>query len=170
MKLFHHIGIKAATVMLAAGGLGFGLVGSGVHAAFTDKGTATVGVSVGTFGIKLATSSANCTADGSSQAWTVTCAYPAGTVIGSAAGSFPVAFTVQDTGTIPGHFNVAAGVITGQVAGATQFTDLLAPVVNQAIAAGATSAPINAGLSWAELVNLNEGQMVSITYAVTANA
>jgi len=169
MSIRSHLGIKAATVLLAVGGLGFGMMGTGVHAAFTDAGHATESVSVGTFGIQFVNLSSNCTADGGSGAWTVTCNIPM--LTSSAAGSAPISFSIKDTGTIGGSYTVSPGVISGQVTGATQFVDLLpSGVASTPLAAGATSAPVNAGLSWGALVNGNEGQNVSVVYTINATA
>jgi hypothetical protein len=164
MKLFNHIGIKAAAVMVAAGGLGFGLIGTGVHAAFTDGGVATENVSVGTFGITI--SSPGAVVTGGHGAWVVT--YNAPQINSSAANltGDPFPFTVTSTGTIPALIHVVKGA-----APASPFTDLMASNPADVTLSGVgQSQTYNGGMAWGALSSANEGQTYSVSYTITTSA
>jgi predicted ribosomally synthesized peptide with SipW-like signal peptide len=141
---------------VAAGALALGLTGAGLYASFTDEATATQNVSVGTFNIDV---TAEDPAVVDLVAGTVT--LDSGTLLSSAAGSRPFAFTVTSTGTIPVSVTVAASALPAP------FSDLLTDVGPVLLSQG-QSHVFNGGIAWTELGNPNIGQAVSVTYTITA--
>lgn len=142
-------------------GLGLGLIGAGVAATFTDAGTATQNVSVGTFGITVTSTSPNCVSGGSAGAWTVVCNEP--TILSSAASSDPFSFVVTSTGTVPALIHVTKGA-----APAAPFSDLMASNPADVTLNQSQTQSYSGGLAWGTLTNANEGQTASLVYTITA--
>ncbi len=164
MKLFNHIGIKTAAVMLAAGGLGVGLIGSGVRASFTDTGSATANVAVGTFGISLSSSTPSAvvvnTGTAGSDTHTVTLTCP--TIQASTAGSCPLDFKVTNTGSMPATVTVASSD-----GFSSPWSDNFTNPGPQTIAAGGNY-DYTGGIKWTALSDADLGSSHSVTYTITA--
>ncbi len=157
--------IKAAAVILAAGGLGFGLMGTGVHAAFTDSGSAQANISVGTMGIVVSSSTPGAVVvNGGNGVHTVTLTAPA--LQSSAAGSLPIQFSIAlASGSMPVYVTVTKGA-----APASPFSDMLAANVPSTLVTSSTPLSVNGGIQWTVLGNANEGQVASVTYTIQATA
>jgi hypothetical protein len=155
--------MRRFTASLATFALVLGLFGAGISATFSDSATAQMTVHVGTFNIDMTSAQGvvACSPGPAPAVCTVT--YDAGTILSSAAGSKPFAFTVTSTGSIPALIQVAAS------SPAAPFADLLAPTADFTLNQG-ESHVFNAGLSWSELSNAQLGMDVSITYTITASA
>lgn len=148
-------------MLFAAGGLGFGLVGSGVRAAFTDSATATESITVGTFGILLSSTTPGVVVGGSKGAWTLTLNSPA--ITSSVAGNAPIEFTVTGNGSIPAIVHVAKGA-----APASPFSDLMTtPPANVTLANGAHQ-DYNGGIAWTTLSSADESKSATVVYTITA--
>lgn len=147
---------RKVAMLAALAALALLLAGAGLRAAFTDSATATQNVSVGTFNIDV-TAPAPAVVD--LAAGTVT--LDSGTLLSSAAGSRPFAFTVTSTGSIPVSVTVAASALPAP------FSDLLTDV-GPVLLAQNESHVFNGGIAWTELGNPNIGQNVSIVYTITA--
>jgi len=160
MNIRSHLGLKAAAVMLAAGGLGVGLIGSGVRASFTDSASGTANISVGTFGINITAS--NGVISGDKKSVTLTCP----PIQSSAAGTCALTFTVTNVGTIPATVSVASN--GGSPAWAGAWSDAMTIPAPQLVAAGGTET-FNGGISWTTLSNADLGTSHSVTYTVSAN-
>lgn len=152
-----HTARKIATIV-AAGGLGLGLLGAGVGASFTDGATASQNVNVGTFGIQVSSTTPGAVT--STDGKTVTMTVPA--IQGSAAGAAPLVFTVKDVGTAPATVTVVA-----TKTGDATFTDSLVNPGAVVIAPGATH-DYNGGLAWPQLGNADLSQTATVTYAISA--
>ncbi len=152
---------KRTALFLATGAGALGLIGAGVGASFTASATANEGISVGTFGLVVASTTAGTiSGDGLSVSYTV----PA--IQSSAAANAEFNITVKDTGSIAAS-NVHVAITT-QTGDAT-FQSIALPA-DFNLAAGATSAPLTLGLVWPALQNTDLGQSASITYTITATA
>jgi len=166
MNIRRHLGIKAAAVMLAAGGLGVGLIGSGVRAAFTDSATATESVNVGTMGILIASSTSGAVVvnSGPVNGGTHTVTYAAPTIQSSVAGSSPLDFKVTNNGSM----SIVVTVVSsdGFVA---PWADNFTNPGPQTLAAGA-SYDYTGGIKWSTLGNSDLGSSHSVTYTITATA
>ena len=143
---------------LAAGfALAVGLIGAGVSASFTDSVTAKENINVGTFQCKIVDPSmGNLSADGKSLVYT------APTIMSSAAGSAPMTFTVQNTGSIADVLTVATSPVSGP------WSIINAPFAPVSLAAGGTHL-YSTGVSWTELDNSNLGQSGTFTWTVSCN-
>src|SRR5579883_945723 len=113
--------LRTGVVLLAAGAVGLGLIGSGVRAAITDSATATVNASVGSFSCQLSSTDPNMVI--SNNGHTATLNWPA--IESSTAGSDYSNLTVKNTGSIPMvvHWTEATGgTIAWQPAGRMGYT------------------------------------------------
>jgi predicted ribosomally synthesized peptide with SipW-like signal peptide len=161
--MFHKSRRLAGT--LAVLGLGVGMLGTGVFASFTDGGTATQSVSVGTMHIQLANNSGG-TLSNNNQTLTGS----SGTLVSSAA-STPASlfnFDIKNTGTIAATVTVTSGVT-----GDPSFSDALSlgSTGVQYVVAGGTSKTITgAGFKWGVLGNGDEGLSATLTYTISASA
>ncbi len=153
---------KRTALFLATGAGALGLIGAGVGASFTASATANEGISVGTFGLQIVsttTSGAVISGDG------LSITYTAPTLQSSAAGSAPLTFVVKDTGSIPAsNVHIVASAVTGN----SNFSTMAVPA-DFALAAGGTNS-VTVGLQWVALGNGDLGQSASITYTITATA
>jgi len=160
MSIRKHLGVKAAVTILAIGGLGMGLIGSGVAATFTSSGTATANVAVGTLSMSLSAPGGTVVGN----AVTVNCP----TIQSSAAGTCPLTVSVKNTGSMPFTLSVASS--DGLLA---PWSDMLAvpgPIpAPQVVAPGAT-AVFNGGIAWSVLSNSDLGAAKSLTYTFSASA
>ncbi len=164
MSIRSHLGLKAAAALVAIGGLGVGLIGTGVTAQFTSSGSAVANINVGTMGIQLSSTYAGANVVGN----TVTVNLPAIQASAASQSTFP--FTVTNTGSMPVHFTVSS-VISGQApAGDPQFTDAFVNAGPYALAASPAAVTLTGGFAWPTLDNTNMGQLVTITYTVNATA
>ena len=152
-----HRYLRTAAVLLAAGGLGFGLVGAGVRASFSDNASVTENIKVGTFSIALSTTTPGAVVSADLHSITFT----APDINSSAAGSAPLAFRVTSTGSIPATVTVTASSL------AAPFSDLLGAQAPVTLGQGAFH-DYSAGIGWSVLGNANMGQAVSITYTISA--
>jgi predicted ribosomally synthesized peptide with SipW-like signal peptide len=152
------IRIRAAAAALAVGGLGLGLIGSGVHAAFTSSGTATENISVGTLSIQMSSTTEGAIVNPDS----VTLTTP--TISSSSPGDAPLEFTVTNTGTMP-----ALVTITAVGPGTSPFTDMLDAAAVQSIPVGG-HLDYHGGVQWTMLSNQDLGTSRYVTYTVTATA
>lgn len=143
-------------MLLATAGISLTLVGAGLSAVFTDSGTVTQDVAIGTFGIALTTTSAGCVVN---DAHSITCAAPE--IKSSAAANAPIAFTVTATGEIPVVVNVTHSPLSAP------WSSLLEAPASVTLAPGAANT-YNAGLAWNELGSTELGDAVSVTYTVSA--
>jgi len=155
--------LKAAAVLLSVGGLGLGLIGSGVRATITDGGTATVNESVGTFGCALSSDSPGAVISGNS----VTVQLPE--IDASAPGSDLANVYVSNTGSMPlevtGWTVAKSGTITYYSSGRMNYSTLAAGAV---VAPGATSPAYRAGFQWATaLTNTDLGKTGKLIYTAT---
>jgi hypothetical protein len=162
----------AALMTVAA--LGVGLIGYGVHAAFTSAGTATATVAVGTFALDIPAGVANatygptgCAHTLASPCTTITVSEPA---ITTSTGSDPLSFTIANLGTIPA---TSVSLVAADTFSSGAFTDLYTALpsgLSSGLAAGATSPAITGGIGWSALGNGDLGKTESVTYTVTAGA
>ena len=149
--------IRKIVGLLAGFALAVGLIGAGVGAQFTGQVSAQENLNVGTFGCKIIDNSAGTlSTDGTSLY------YDAGTINSSIAGSMPMNFTVESTGTIPVVLNIAATPLPAP------FVDLLSPTAPMTLTTG-ESQVYTAGISWPELNDTNLGQSASVAYVVNCN-
>jgi predicted ribosomally synthesized peptide with SipW-like signal peptide len=148
---------------LAILGLALSLIGAGLFASFSDRGTAQQDADVGTFGIELSsqTSGAVVSADKKSITYTTP------TIMASAPNESPLAFTVKSTGSIPALIRLTQ---SGSALDAP-FSSTLGtgpnPVEDFTLHQGDTRA-FNAGIAWSELQNPDLGKAVSLTYTIDA--
>ena len=156
-----HRYLRTAAVLLAAGGLGFGLVGAGVRASFSDSATATENIHVGTFGISVSSATPGAVVVNAGGVHTVT--YTAADIQSSAAASAPLAFTVTSTGTIPATIHVVKGA-----APAAPFSDLMLANPADVILGNGAHQDYAGGIAWTELFNANQSQSVTVTYTISA--
>src|SRR5579872_3121139 len=91
--------VRNAVAALLAAGLGIGLVGWGVGASFSDSGTATAGVTVGTFGCQLSSTDPNFVISNNGHTATLTL----GPILSSvSSNTAPFSnLTIKNTGSIP---------------------------------------------------------------------
>jgi len=157
--------LKTAAVLMSVGGLGFGLIGTGVRAAITAGGTATVNQSVGTFGCAVSSDAPGAVVSGNS----VTFQLPE--IDASAPGSDLANIYVSNTGSMPvevtGWTIAKSGTITYTPSGRMNYAS--APFVGGAVVApGATSPAYKGGFQWtAALTNTDLGKTGKLIY--TAN-
>jgi predicted ribosomally synthesized peptide with SipW-like signal peptide len=161
--------------LMAAAALGVGLIGYGVHAAFTSSGTASASVAVGTFGLDIPAGVANatygpagCNHTLANPCTSITVNQP--TITSSGAGSAPLSFTIANLGTIPAN---GVTMTASDTFSSAAFSDLYAGLptgLSSGLAAGATSAPISAGIGWTALSDSDLGKSESVTYTVNAGA
>jgi hypothetical protein len=140
--------LKTGAVLLAVGGLGFGLIGSGVRASFSDGGTATENVSVGTLACTLSSTDPTNPFAISNNGHTATLTFPA--ITSSNAGSDLSSLTVNNTGSMPEVVTWTVGT-TGL---SSKFTPapgspLVATPVT--LAAGANQPYTGLGVNWTTL-------------------
>ena len=152
-----HVNIRRLSVAIGAVGA-LALIGAGVSSSWTDSGTATENVGVGTFGCQLSTLDPNAVI--SNGGHTLTVNMPA--IQGSAAGSLSSAFTLTNVGTIPTAVTWAPAAKVGLT---SAFTAIAAP-------AGATLAPMgteagNGGVSWTTLSDTDLGAAGSVSYTAS---
>jgi len=181
MRIFRSL--KTAAVLLSVGGLGFGLIGSGVRAAMTDGGSATENIAVGSLHCAVTSTDPSAVVTGNS----VTLTSPP--ILSSSAGYRYVSdVTVTNTGTLPEtvHWTFTEGgtLTPGQWSGGgvdalgnpgtmgyttgtvslNMTTDIVLPAGgHQTYGAGGNGI----GFIWGPLDNTYLGQTASITY--TAN-
>ncbi len=182
MKTFRSL--KTAAVLLSVGGLGFGLIGSGVRAAMTDGGSASVSIKTGA--VSCAVSSTDSNAVPSADGKSVTITLPPILASGSSS-SYVKDMTVTNTGSLPanvvwsenmvttglvsGHTLVANhGLInytngTGNIGDPTRLeTPLtLAPGAHQTYGSSGNGI----GFQWTELQNGDLGGTATVTYTAT---
>ncbi len=144
--------------LIAGFALAVGLLGAGVGASFTDLVTAKENINVGTFQCKIvaATPTAEIAADGKSVTYT------APTIVNSAPGSAPFAFTVQNTGTIDQALTVSTSAVSAP------WSVIGAPFAPVPLVAGAQHA-FNTGVAWTELSNADLGAAGAVTWTVNCN-
>ena len=148
---------------LAIAGFGLSLLGAGVGAVFTDSGSATENINVGTFGISVSSTTAGAVVvNGGNGVHTVT--YSAPTIQSSAAGSAPLNFTVTSTGSASATVNVSC-VMSGD----PTFTDLFGAQAPVTLATSGSSHTYTGGISWPVLTNADLGQSATDTCTITAN-
>jgi len=155
--------LKTATVLVAAGALGFGLMGTGVRAAFTDGGTVTQNINNGAVGALA------CTLSSTDAKWvisadkhTATLTWPA--ITSSAAGSDLSSLTVNNTGTVPEVVTwteAQTGNLTSGVSYTLGSPSMATPVT---LAAAANQTYTGLGFSWTALTNADLGTAGSVTY------
>jgi hypothetical protein len=150
---------KRLAGMLALTALALGLIGWGSTAAFTDGGTATEQIAVGNLAITVTSGTAGAVVVNSGTTHTVT--FNAGTLMSSAAGTSPLAFTVNSTGSIPAWIHVNQSVPVAP------FTSLLAPPADVQLSQGQHH-DYAGGLSWPELTNTDMLKNTSIVYTIVA--
>ena len=146
--------------LLAAMGLGVGMIGVGVHASFTDSGNAQASVATGTFAITLHSDAAGVTGND-----TKALSLNGGTLLSSAPGSKDLPFRVDNKGTMP-----AVVTITADRSGLTsEFSDKLAgtPIV-VTVPAGGSSVVYAGGMSWGDLTNASLSKTETVKYVVSA--
>lgn len=147
--------------LLSAAALGVGLIGVGVHAAFTDSATAKASIATpASYGIVLTSTSPGVVGSGS-HSLTLTGA----PITSSGAGSLALAFQVENTGSIP-----ATVTITPTDSLTSEFNDLLTgtPIV-VTVPAGASSVTYNGGIGWGTLSDASLGKTESVTYTASAS-
>lgn len=152
---------KTAAVLLAATGLGFGLIGSGVHATMTDGGSVSESVSVGSLHCAVSSTDPGAVVAGNS----VTLQLPS--IQSSAAGSAGYAnVTVSNTGTMPEvvHWTTALSGLSSRFTAAPGTPSIASDVT---LAVGANQPYSGFGFVWSTLSNPDLGTSGSVTY--TAN-
>lgn len=165
-----HKARKLAGV-IAGVAVGVSLLGAGTYASFTSNAAATDKIGVGTFGAAISAytapgdtvvlTPANCTLTA------LNCtgiAVTGPTIQSSAAGSMPVSFTVQSTGSIPGTV-----ALTKDDSGLTsEFSDLETDQASSPLAAQGQSGDniaYSGGIGWAGgLTNASLGKTETVTY------
>jgi predicted ribosomally synthesized peptide with SipW-like signal peptide len=150
-------------VALAAAGLGLGLMGSGVRAAFTDSATAQENVSVGTMGINVSSTTAGAVVSPDKHSVTLS----AGTIQSSSPGQDPLSFTVTNVGSMPVTVTVSSN--GGAPAFAAPWSDLFSNPGAEVIAP-AGSYTYSGGIAWSTLSNADLGSSHSVTYTISATA
>jgi predicted ribosomally synthesized peptide with SipW-like signal peptide len=168
MNFRTHLGLKEAAVMLAAGGLGVGLIGSGVRAAFTDSATATESVSVGTMGITVTSSTPGAVVVNTGNQGTHTVTFTCPTINSSAMGSCPLDFKVTNSGTMSETVTVASN--GGSPAFAAPWSDNFTNPGAQVLATAGASYDYTGGIAWSALGNSDLGSAHSVTYTISATA
>ena len=155
---------KKIAGIVAAAGLSLGLVGMGVGASFTDSGSATENISVGTFGISLssATPGAVVVNNGNGVHTVTDVVTPA--IQSSVAGSAPLAFVVTSTGSIP-----AVVRVTATVTGSPSFTDALGTQAAVTLGGVGQAHTYNGGLQWPVLSNADLGQTAQVVYTISVS-
>lgn len=153
---------KAATLLVSVA-LALGLVGAGISANYTDSGSATQNVQVGTFDIEIASTAPGAVVVNESgpSVHTVTLTVPE--IQNSAAGSIALPFTVKNIGTI--GMNIHVTMTTPMTA---PFTSLLVAPVADLYLSQNQIASYAGGISWPMLVNADLGKTATITYTATA--
>ncbi len=130
-----------------------------MHASFTDQATATESVKVGTFAINLTSTTPNVVGSGT-KALTLS----APDLLSSAAGSQPLTFQVNNTGSID-----AQVTITAQDTLTSEFTDTLSGLpITVTVPAGGHTQVYTGGLQWGELSNASLGKTEQVKYVVSA--
>jgi hypothetical protein len=154
---------RKLAVLLASSAAGLGLVGYGVHAAFTSSGQATASIAVGSMDIALQNATNGATVVDSHH---VTFAAPG--VTSSTAGSSTFSFDIKNVGSMPANVTV-----TASAGGDPSFSDNLALPSGGAqytIQPGAVQTISNAGLKWGALSNSDLNSSATVTYAISATA
>lgn len=146
----------ALLLAIAAGSLG--LMGWGVTAAFTDSGTATANISVGTFGFQLSSSTSGAVISPDKHTVSLTCPM----ILSSAAGSCALDFKVTNTGSIPMTVTVAT-----TTAPTGDFSDAFVNPGAQVIASGGNY-DYTGGIKWGVLTNADLGATQTVTYTISA--
>jgi len=142
---------KTAAVLLAATGLGFGLIGSGVHATMTDGGSVSESVSVGSLHCAVSSTDPGAVVAGNS----VTLQLPS--IQSSAAGSAGYAnVTVSNTGTMPEvvHWTTALSGLSSRFTAAPGTPSIASDVT---LAVGANQPYSGFGFVWSTLSNPDLG-------------
>jgi predicted ribosomally synthesized peptide with SipW-like signal peptide len=168
MSIRSHLGLKTAAVMLAAGGLGVGLIGSGVRASFTDSATASESVSVGTMGITISSSTAGAMVVNTGNQGTHTVTFTCQPINSSLAGSCPLDFKVTNSGTMSETVTVASN--GGSPAFAAPWSDNFTNPGPQVLATAGASYDYTGGIAWGALSNSDLGSAHSVTYTISASA
>jgi predicted ribosomally synthesized peptide with SipW-like signal peptide len=153
--------LSKVAILLATAGMSLALIGAGLSAAFTDSGTVTQDVEIGSFGIALSTTSGGCVVN---DAHSITCTAPQ--ITSSAPGSAPIAFTMTATGDIPANVDVTTTWNPPQTGPWSSLP--LTPPGPYSVALGAP-VTVSAGLQWGELGPSELGDVVSVTYALAAS-
>lgn len=150
--------LRKAAAFLAAFALTVGLIGAGVGASYSDSATAQQNVSVGTFGIEVASTVPGAVV--SPDKHSVTFAAPM--IVSSAASGVQFPFTVKSTGSVPVNITIS------QTLPLAPFTSLLmSPVTNVLLGQGETHEYLG-GLQWPMLVNADLAKVTGITYTAAA--
>lgn len=147
--------------VIASLAVGISLLGTGVFATFSADGSAAESVAVGTFGITVTSTTAGAVAVNSGATHTVT--LNAGTLMKSDAGSVPLAFSVNSTGSIPANIHVAVS------SPAAPFTSLLDPPADVVLNGVGQHQDYAGGLQWPALGNSDLGKSASVVYTITAS-
>jgi hypothetical protein len=148
--------IRKVVALLAGFALVVGLIGYGVSATFTDQVKAKENINVGTFQCKIIAatpSGAALSVDGKSLTYT------APTIMSSAAGSAPLSFTVENTGTITDVLTVSTSTLSDP------FSIINAPFGTVTLTNGGTQL-YSTGIAWGPLNNSNLGASVTATWTV----
>ncbi len=149
--------IKTTAVLLSVGGLGFGLIGSGVRAAMTASGSVVGNVAVGT--LSCAVSSTDPSANVVGNSVTITLA-PVASSTGSSLINGNV--TVTNTGSIPEQVTWAKSQTLS-----ASYTAVAAPAAVTLATNGAFQSTPGLGVSWTGLTNADLGTSGSVTYTAT---
>jgi predicted ribosomally synthesized peptide with SipW-like signal peptide len=179
---------KFAGIMVVAG-LSFGLIGAGVSATFTDNATATQQISIGSFGIRLASDSPGAVAstDGSSltcQLLTVTSSAPLwpaanchiqilndGTIAPSSVKVYAHATVTGsvDLSHFMVQFNEGAGTWSPNMYGDTP---MLSAFVTKTLVSTTSTVPadMDTNLGWQNLDNDDLNSTILVTYSIEASA
>lgn len=158
--------MRMYAALLAASALGVGMIGVGVHAAFTDSASATEQIAVGTMGLTISssTSGAVVTNTGPLNGGTHTVTYTCPTIQSSLTGSCPLDFKVGNAGSMPMTVSVASSDgFTGN------FHDNFVNPGPEVIAPGGNF-DYTGGIKWDALGNGDLGSTHSVTYTITATA
>ena len=147
--------LRKIAVLLAAGGLAVGLIGGGVGAQFTDSVQAIQHISVGTFSCVISDGGGGVLSNNNK---TVT--FSAFNITSSAAGTDPIHFTVQNTGSIGDVLTVSTTPVQNP-----PFSIIGMPFAPVPLAPGATHL-YNTGIQWTTLDNSNLGQQGDVTWTV----
>jgi hypothetical protein len=159
------VNLRKTAGLLAVTGLIVGLLGSGVGAAFVDQVIGTENIAVGTFDCQVTGVTDN-GSNGSFDANSAT--YNAPTILSSAPGSAPFAFTVKNFGTIPMLLSVSGPVWGGSPGLDGSFTGI-APVLSSATLAAGASATVSTGIQWTTLDNADLGTSGWARWTVACN-
>ena len=151
--------LRKIAVLLAAGGLMVGLVGSGVAAQFADQVTATQHFNVGTFSCIITDGGG-----GTVSADQKSVDFTSPLITSSAAGTAPFHFTVQNSGQINAQLTVSEAPALSSPWSYMPIT----PGASFPLAAG-VSQVIGVGVQWTTLSQSDTGTHGTVTYTVNCN-